>query len=346
MANKTEKATPRRRKQQREEGQIAKSKELGIFWTLLAFAIVLIGFSKYIAVSMTNFMLMAFELAKSQVEPKVFFVILTKELFKILIPIFLIGFTFQLINHFIQVKFLFSLKIIKPKFSRMSLFQYFKNLFSRKKVVDIVKGFIILFSLGYVAYIVITINLDKMLSSYHSSWEVILLTMAEIFAAVFIVLLIVFGIISLIDFAYERWEQEQKMKMTREEVKREMKDTEGNPEMKSRRKNLMYELVKKDVTNKVPDATFVVTNPTHFAVAVKYTYGEMAAPVILAKGEDQLALYIKSLAKQHKIPTVENKPLARGLYFNVEVGEEIPPEMYDAVLRVLDYLSKTKRIQI
>lgn len=156
---------------------------------------------------------------------------------------------------------------------------------------------------------------------------------------------IVYLVIGLADFIYQKHKFNEDMKMTKQEVKDEYKNTEGDPQIKGRQRRKMQEVSQKRMMQDVPKADVVITNPTHFAVALKYEAEVSSAPVVLAKGEDYLAQKIKEVARENKIEIVENKPLARMLYHNVDVGAEIPPELYQAVAEVLAAVYKAKNIQ-
>ena len=156
---------------------------------------------------------------------------------------------------------------------------------------------------------------------------------------------LVYLVIGLADFIYQKYRFNEDMKMTKQEVKDEYKNTEGDPQIKGRQRRKMQEVSQKRMMQDVPKADVVITNPTHFAVALKYEAEVSSAPVVLAKGEDYLAQKIKEVARENKIEIVENKPLARMLYHNVDVGAEIPPELYQAVAEVLAAVYKAKNIQ-
>ena len=156
---------------------------------------------------------------------------------------------------------------------------------------------------------------------------------------------IAFTVIAFGDYLYQRWEYEKELRMTKQEVKDEYKNTEGDPQIKGRQRRKMQEVSQKRMMQDVPKADVVITNPTHFAVALKYEAEVSSAPVVLAKGEDYLAQKIKEVARENKIEIVENKPLARMLYHNVDVGAEIPPELYQAVAEVLAAVYKAKNTQ-
>jgi flagellar biosynthetic protein FlhB len=149
-------------------------------------------------------------------------------------------------------------------------------------------------------------------------------------------------LLALADFLYVRWDLEQKMKMTKQEQKEEFKETEGNPQLKSRIRSLQHQMARKRMMAEVPKADVVITNPTHYAVALRYERGGMAAPQVIAKGADHVALHIRELARKHRVPVVENKPVARALY-RVELGQPVPEDMFKAVAEILAYVYSLKR---
>lgn len=349
MANdgRTESATPKKRKEEREKGNLAKSQDLTTFWSLTALAIIMFFYAGAMTKSMATLVDTVISLTQQEGKAIEIIVIGFVESAKILAPIVLIGTFFHVVNYVIQVKFLFSFKVIKPKWEKVNpkaLLNYSKELFTKKKWFDIAKYLILMVILSYVAYFSLNMKVGLLTAAMWMPWEGSLATIFGVFKIAFLALMVTICIIAMADFAFQKWDYEQRIKMKREQVKDEMKTQEGNPLVKSKQRNLMYEFLQKDVANKVPEATFMVNNPTHFSVAVRYKKGEDDIPIVLAKGEDELALYMRTLAKEHKVPMVENKALARSLYFNVESGEYIDEDMFEAVARVLKELVRKGEI--
>lgn len=341
----TEKATPQKIRKEREQGSVANSKEANHFLSLLALAIVVFLYAETLTKGMKQMIVLMLNMIGEKVEPTEFVVIGFGEMFKLLIPIFIIGTFFHIVNYVIQVNFLFSMKIIVPDFKRINPANYFKNLFSRKTVVELIKSFTLVILLGFSGYVVLKNKVGLIAESVWLPWESSLVEIFGLFKLTFGALLIVLGVFGAFDFVYQRWEYGQKIKMKKEDVTREAKDNDGDPRMKGRMKEFMYALLETDYAKTIPEADFIINNPTHISVAIRYKKGVDEVPVVVAKGEERIALYIRTLAKEHDIPMVENKPLARNIFFNVDVGSPIQEEMYEAVIEVMRYLIMTNEIE-
>lgn len=344
--NKTEKATPQKRKKAREEGNVAKSKDLNTLFSMLVLAVIVYFFSDTVAVKIGGSVNELLDAITGSLDAKPFFLLMGSLLLKIMVPVILLVYLFQIVNYILQVRFLFSAKIIKPKPSRINPKNYFTRLFSRKSLVDIVKSLVYVGLFGYVAYFVLQRNLGDMVSMVGMSWSFSVHKVFSEMKVVFFALLILTLVVSVTDFIYQKWEHEQDLKMKKEEIKQEHKDAEGSAEVKQKRKSFMYTILQSAATKKMEDATFVINNPTHICVALRYQKHIDSAPVVVAKGEEELALYMRTLAKENKIPMVENKPLARSLYFTVNEGDIIPEDLYVAVIEVMRYLIQTKQIDM
>jgi len=237
-----------------------------------------------------------------------------------------------------------SWKSISPKFSKLNPINGFKNIFSLgPQAMELGKSLAKLAVVGGLAYLAI----EPMLRTIEHFIGIELVTLVrELRWVVFRLLIgvaVVVGLIAATDVFYQRFTYNKKMRMTKQEVKDEHKQSEGDPQVKARIRQIRMERVRKRMMAAVPTASVVVTNPTHFAVALKYEPGEMGAPVMVAKGADNVAKRIREVATENKVPIVENPPLARALYASVEVDEEIPAEHYRAVAEVISYVMKLRR---
>ncbi|UOY93365.1 flagellar type III secretion system protein FlhB [Ectobacillus sp. JY-23] len=344
--NKTEKATPQKRKKAREEGNIAKSKDISTLFTLLVLAVIIYFFSDAVAMEIGQSVNQLLDSIDANFSAGPFLLLMGSLLLKIMVPVIVLLYGFQFANYVMQVGFLFSTKVIKPKPSRINPKNYFTRLFSRKSLMDTLKSLLYVGLFGYVAYIVLKRNVGDMVGMIGMSWGFSAHHVFDEVKTVFLMLLILTLVLSVTDFIYQRWEHEQDLKMKKEEVKQEHKDAEGSPEVKHRQKSVMYAILQSAATKKMEDATFVINNPTHISVALRYDKAMDSAPTVVAKGEEELALYIRTLAKEKKLPMVENKPLARSLYFMVEEGEAIPEDLYVAVIEVMRYLIQTKQLEV
>ena len=244
-----------------------------------------------------------------------------------------------------QTRLLVSFESIKPKFSKLNPINGFKNLFSLKSIVELLKNLI---KISILLYIIYTSLRDIMEVSERYLYADILGAGTHLLNAIFVKLLkviLAFIVIAAADFLYQWWDFERQMKMTKQEVKEEYKQTEGDPQVKGRIKQLQRQMSQSRMMQQVPDADVVVRNPTHVAVALRYHPGEDAAPIVLAKGLDYLALKIVEVAEANDVVTIENVPLARQLYAEAELNQAIPSDLYEAVADVMVYLYKMDRIQ-
>lgn len=342
----TEKATPRRRKERKEKGSLAKSKELTNFINLLGLVLLIVWFGEWIIKEVISFQRMAFDILEQEIELLDFIWILAKKMGQLILIIGFFGLIFVGINYVIQVKFLFSLKIIKPDFKRINPKNYFKNLFSRRTIVEIIKSLFIFSILSTVVFFELKGEVKQLSEMILIDWIATIKLLWDVFESVLMKILAVFGIIAILDFVYQKWEFEESIKMKKEEVKDEYKNTQGNPEVKQRQRQFMMQMLKQEVASKIPDSTVVVTNPTHYSVAIRYERDKDAAPVVTAKGIDHLALYIRQLAKEHNVPIYEAPPLARELYGRTEPDEFIPKELYEPVIMILIELSNEGKIDL
>ncbi|MFD3445984.1 flagellar biosynthesis protein FlhB [Microbacteriaceae bacterium 4G12] len=344
--NKTEKATPQKRKKAREEGNIAKSKDLNTVFSLLALAAVIYFWSDGIGYEIANAVNTLLDAIDGSTDIKPFLLLLGSLSIKILAPIIILVYVFQIVNYLVQVQFLFSTKVIKPKPSRLNPKNYFSRLFSRRGLIDIAKSLLYVVIFGYISYLVLKNSLPEFVGIIGGNWSSTLSKVFRDLKFLFLAILIASIFLSVIDFLYQKWEHAQDLKMKKEEVKQEHKDNEGSPEVKQRQKSIMYAIMQGAVAKKMEDATFIINNPTHISVALRYRKYYDAAPIVVAKGEDELAVYMRKLARESKIPMVENKPLARSIYFNVNEEEVIPEDLYVAVIEVMRYLIQTKQIEL
>ncbi|MCL1893916.1 MAG: flagellar biosynthesis protein FlhB [Holophagaceae bacterium] len=346
--SRTEKATPKRRKKAREEGNVLKVVDLDS--TLLFGA----NFFLFIAIWGATLTLLsqqvAYFLKKAGAGEPLFnddlgmlaFDLLWIVL-KILLPYMAFNLLIALGIQFVQHGFKPTFKPLKPKFSKLNPVSGLKRIFSLKSTVELLKGLLKLIIVVWAAYIVINPKLPVILQSmWMSINQGIGLLQETVFQLSRNVLLSMF-VVAAIDFLYQRHKFEKDIKMTKQEIKDEYKDAEGNPQIKGRQKSLMMQAAMRRISTQVPKATVVITNPTHFAVALLYSPGT-PAPVCVAKGVDHLALKIKERASVSGVPIVENPPLARLLYRSVDIDRPIPAELYQAVAQVLAYVYKLKGV--
>ena len=257
------------------------------------------------------------------------------ELFLIIWPFLVFGFVITFIVTVYQVGWKVTGKPLEPKLSKFNPINGFKRIFSKDSLFELVKSIIKVGVIAYVAYSNIVDEADNLFILYEIELNQAIALVGNIIIEFGIEISIIFIIIGLADYMYQKWRFGEDMKMTKQEVKDEYKNTEGDPQIKGRIRQKMREASQRRMMQDVPKADVVITNPTHFAVAIKYDAEVSKAPIVIAKGEDYLAQKIKEVARENNVEIVENKPLARMLYHNVEIGAEIPPELYQAVAEVL-----------
>jgi flagellar biosynthetic protein FlhB len=231
---------------------------------------------------------------------------------------------------------------IMPQLSRISPLAGIKRMFSMRSVVELIKSLLKVGVIGYVAFLSIYPEMMQVRTLPNTSAEGLLLLLAKLGARMTIGVAIAMFFIALFDILYQRFQHNKSLRMTRQEVKDEYKQSEGDPMIKGRLRRLRQERAKNRMMSAVPTADVVITNPTHFAVALKYDGATMKAPTVVAKGQDLIALKIRELAQENKVPIIENPPLARALYGSAELDREIPMEQYEAVAKVISYVYKLK----
>lgn len=346
---KTEDATPKKIQDARKEGQVAKSQELVTAASLLMLFIILKVFIGYIGSNFLEIFSTSYSMistwATEGIDTNKAVSLLSSNLIKIVVislPVFISAMAVGLIINIYQVKWQITGKPLQPKFSKINPISGFKKIFSKEKLFELVKS---VAKVGLIAYLVYSTLKDKasmITLLYHIDLVPAIFLIGEIVIDLGLKIGGYFIIIGLIDLIYQKLKFSKDMKMTKQEVKDEFKQTEGDPLIKGRIKQKMREASQRRMMQKLPEADVVITNPTHFACAVKYDKSKSEAPILIAKGADYIAHKIKEMAKEHNIPIVENKPLARMLYYNVDLDEEIPQELYQMMAEVLAYVYSLK----
>ncbi|MCB9365985.1 MAG: flagellar biosynthesis protein FlhB [Calditrichaeota bacterium] len=344
--SRTEKPTPRRREQAREKGSVARSQDLNSAVLLFGAALTLTWLGGGIVTGLGEILSSLLRRAgKSELNMQLardLATYETLEVAKVLLPFLLALMAFGLAVNVTQVGFRVSWKAAAPNWSRLNPLSGFKRFFSVRALVELAKSLLKLFFVGLILYFTLKS------AALESSWlffmpkEQLLPEMGrklnDLFRAAAMVLLA----IGLLDFVYQRYDHEQSLKMTKEEVKEEAKQQEGDPKVKGKIREIMIRSTLKRMMKNIPEADVVITNPTHIAVALKYDREKSSAPVVVAKGARKVAERIKEIAAEHGVPIVENKPLARTLFKSVDVGMEIPVELYKAVAEILAYVYRIK----
>ena len=351
-AEKTEQPTAKKLDDARKEGQVAKSQEVATAFSLLAFFIILrVGYG-FMGTNFQNIFgrvynnipnvartyngYLPVEYIKS---------ILNNALLTMLLicaPFFLVGFLIAFLCDLVQVGFKPTGKPLQPKFSKLDPISGMKKIFSTRKLFELAKSIL---KLGIMAVVIISFfsgREESLFLLYDMPLKKAIGLMGNLIIDLGIRIAAAYMIIAFADLIYQRRKFNKDMMMTKQEVKDEFKNSEGNPEIKGAQKRRMMQASRRRMMQQIPQADVVITNPTHYAVAIRYDAEEADAPIVVAKGADYIAQRIKEIAKENKVEIVENKPLARMLFANVEVGEMVPPELYKAVAEVLAYVYHLK----
>lgn len=344
---KTEQPTEKRKKDAREKGQVARSRELSMAVVMMAGALSLLLLGGGIVQALMDVFKKSYVLTRQEVydshSPYSVLMSSSEHSLKILIPLFVILFIASIIGPALLGGWLFSIESVQPKFSKLNPIEGMKRIFSVKGLMEMVKAFakfvvVLLFSVFiiyfYLPRIMSLANQDVLLAIAHG---------AELSAWAFLLLCSSLLLIAAIDVPFQLHEYNQQVKMTKQEVKDEMKDSEGKPEVKSKIRQLQMQMAQRRMMSDVATADVVITNPTHLAIALRYDALSMAAPTVLAKGAGVIAQKIKEIAAEHHIPLVEDKPLAQALYKTTELNETIPENLFQAVAEVLAYVYNLRK---
>ncbi|MDR3210019.1 MAG: flagellar biosynthesis protein FlhB [Oscillospiraceae bacterium] len=350
MGEKTEKATPKKRKEARGKGQVLKSTEVNTaFCSLVMFAVLLVilpTFVRNMAAGFGEFLSPSAILPLTgEISTVTFHAVFLKALNKIaqlMLPIAAAALAAGVLVNLIQVGFLFTTKPLQPKAERISILKGFGRIFSVRTLVELLKSLLKVSVIGYVIYG----EYRKALERFPMMMGLdIYASLLEILKTAFTIALkatVAFAVIAAADFLFQRWKYEKDLMMSKQEIKDEDRLSEGNPETKSRIRSKQRQMSASRMMQRVPSADVVITNPTHYAVALKYVEGEDDAPVVIAKGQDYLAIKIKEVARANYIQLVENRPLAQALYASCEIDQAIPEELYQAVADVLAFVRRQK----
>jgi flagellar biosynthetic protein FliR/FlhB len=345
--DKTEEATPKKKSDAKKKGQVARSKEVNLAFTLLASTLVLMALGTYVGTSLKGTLNMFLtdylmkDINYNDIKSLTFTVLwrIAIVVLPIVVPITILG----IIGNFVQVGFMFTGEPIKPQLSKLNPLSGLKRIFSFRTFVETIKDLIIVGVLGYTGYNFIRDNYQSILQISNLRIGAIPAAFGKLVASIFTKVTIIMIIIALADYLYQRFQYNKELKMTKQEIKEEYKQQEGDPQIKSKIRQKQREMASRRMMQAVPDATVVVTNPTHIACALRYEEGKDSAPMLLAKGADNTAIRIKEIAKENNVPIIENRALARMIYAQVEIDSEVPADMYQAVAEILAIVYKMKK---
>lgn len=351
--DKTEKATPKKLDDARKEGRVARSSDLinGFMLLLMFFVLKLFGgiMANLFLDSFVKYYNKASDISMEVFDVRQAVNLSNEIVLDIVIaslPVLIGSFVVALVGNIVQVGWKVTGKPLKPKLDRLNPIGGLKRMFSQEKVVELIKSILKVLAIALVAYNEVKDRWKFILNLYDFEFMQAVLNIFDIVLDVGIKISVIFVVIGLADFGYQKWKHLHDLRMSKQEVKDEMKQSEGDPQIKGQIRQKMREGARRRMMQELPKADVVITNPTHFAVAVKYDKETAEAPYVLAKGADYVAANIKEIAKQNNIEIVENKPLARMLYYNVEIGDQIPPELYQMVAEVLAYVYSVKNKEI
>lgn len=345
-SQKTEDPTPKKLEESRKKGQVPLSREMNNWIMLLASTIVVVSMGGYLMSGLADIMSKIFDNAYQLHGAAGGIGKVLSDLFISVLKVMGLPILFLMLaafaGPFVQIGPLFAPESIKPSLSKVSPIAGFGRLFSLRSLFEFFKGLLKICIIGTVSFILLSPFYDTIDHFVGLPIPYMLEELKDLFFRLMIGVLVVLFILAVIDVVYQRMEHMKKLRMSRQEIKDEYKQTEGDPQMRARLRQLRMEKAQQRMIQSVPEADVVITNPTHFAIALKYDPDSMDAPVCVAKGVDAVAQRIKEVANDNKVTLVENRPLARAMYDTVEVGEMIPEEHYKAVAEIISFVFRQK----
>lgn len=342
MSEKTEQPTPKKLRDARQKGQVAKSQDvISASLTIAAFVTIAALWPSYVEeckellILPTRFLHMPFEDALGQ--------LLYAMAWKILFlsgPILAVMFVVAIASNLAQVGFMLVGEPIKPELKKLNPLDKAKQMFSMKNIVEFLKSTIKVLVIGVLIYVVTKNSLDPLTRIPYAGETGVLLALKPMLSALAVNITLVYIALAAVDYFFQKFQHIKQLKMTKDEVKREFKESEGNPEIKGKRKQLHQEMVMSDTMERTRKASVVVTNPTHLAIAIYYNEADNEMPKVLAKGEDQIAFRMIDVAKQEGIPIMQHIPLARALYEKVDIDRFVPADLIEPMAEVLRWVKE------
>ncbi len=350
MTEKTEAPTPRRRAEFRRQGQFARSLELAPAFSLLAIGILLYGYGKTLFGKLAWLMDRTFRYGlttQNWTVEAVYEGALKLELLlvQLIAPLLLVALVVGVSVNLAQTRFLFTTYPLKPNLDRIHPMARLRQIFSRRGLVELIKTIAKMWIIAFVAYRTLVGNAESLAAIASMELQAGARVLASVGLAMVLRVAVALVLLAALDYLFQRYQFERDIRMTKREMLEELKSIEGDPLIKSRRRQAQIQVALQRMMQAVPQADVVVTNPTHLAVALQYKAQEMIAPTVIAKGQRRVAERIVELARQHHVPIVHNVTLARALFDMVEVGEQIPPKLYQAVAEVLAFVYRLRHRQ-
>lgn len=344
--DKTEQPTAKKKRDARKKGNVAKSKEVTTALTLVAMLFIAYTMYDYIVLELKNslvdYLSSDFSVSIDYNTMELLGMRLLISFMKIILPIGLIIIIFGVIGNLIQTGLMFTGEGLKPQLSKLNPISGFKNMFSLKALGNLIKSISVISVLFYIGYMFLKKNFEGIMKSSDIYLPHLIYTIGDLIRSLIGSIALAVVVIAIIDFVYQKYTHNKDLKMTKQEVKEEYKQMEGDPHIKGKIKQKQRQMSAQRMMQAVPTSTVIVTNPTHISIAIRYEKGRDTTPIVVAKGADIVALKIREIAKENDIPIIENKPLARLMYKEVEIDKEIPQDMYQAVAEVLVAVYKIK----
>lgn len=346
MSDKTEEPTPKKKKDARKQGNIAKSAEVNKAMTFIAILVVIYMMSGSIISELQGFIVNIlsgdFSMTMNDNTIKILMFKVMMSFMKIVLPISLIIMVFGILGSLIQTGLFFSMESLKPKFSKLNPLTGLKNMFSMKAIVNLIKSMVVICIMIYLGYSFMSKNFEGIIKSGDIYLPYMFNIVLDLIKSILTSITLAVAVVAALDYGYEKFSHKKGLKMTKQEVKEEYKQMEGDPHIKGKIKQKQRQMANQRMMQAVPSSTVIVTNPTHISIAIRYEQGKDTTPIVVAKGADEVAFRIREIAKSHDIPIIENVPLARLIYKEVDIDQEIPEEMYKAVAEVLVAVYKIK----
>jgi flagellar biosynthesis protein FlhB len=340
--DKTEQATPKKKEDARKKGQVAKSKEVSSIAILAAGTIYLFFNAGQLTDKLGENIKQTFasipRIATGDLGLAVYMSQTIQNFLIMILPIMIILFIVSLAANILQTGFILSVEPLTPDLSKIDPINGMRKIVSKRSVAELLKSIFKIIIVGWAAFSILKNDYSLLIPLMYQENMQIMYMLGQISFKVVTRACYVIFVLAVLDYIYQKWEFEHNLKMTKQEVKDENKQSEGDPLTKSRIRSIQREMARRRMMKEVPKADVVITNPTHYAIALSYKPEEkMTAPKIIAKGADRIALKIKEIAAKHGIPMVENKPLAQNLY-KLDLGQEVPPKFYQAIAEILAYV--------
>ena len=339
---KTEEPTAKKLTDARKKGQIARSKDLGTFFVLVGSACAMLLMGKPLAKAMANMMSHMFSLSRQEtMDINALFKVISSGIYQVIPPLLWFFFIVMLaafIGNTLLGGMSFSSEAMMPKASKLSPAAGFKRMFGVQAAVELIKSILKFFVVFIVAFLLLSGLFEEILGLSRETIPTNFEHAITMLQWMFLVLALSIGLIVVIDAPYQVWNHNRQLKMTKQEIKDENKSTEGSPEIKGRIRRTQYEMSQRRMMQDVPESDVVITNPTHYSIALKYDAAVGGAPVVSAKGVDEMAIHIRTIAKEHQIEIIQSPALARSLYYTAEVGDDIPEELFAAVAQILAFI--------